>query len=66
MLMDQLATERLLKHLDSEIQKLCEAIAKKRPSASEETKEQATTWWQRGQVYALEQLKTSVTEDKEH
>jgi hypothetical protein len=65
MLMDQLAKENLLKHLDTEIQKLCDVIAKKRPGASDETKEQATTWWQRGQVFALEQLKTTVTEDKE-
>ncbi len=65
MLMDQLAKENLLKHLDAEIHKLCETIVKKRPNASEEAKEQATTWWQRGQVYALEQLKATVTDDKE-
>ena len=66
MLMDQLAKENLLKHLDAEIQKLSEQIINKRPNASEETKESATTWWQRGQVFALEQLKRTVTEDKEH
>ncbi len=64
MQMDQLGKENLLKHIDAQIQTLSDAIARKRP-ATDDGKEQATTWWVRGQIYALEQLKETVKDDKE-
>lgn len=64
MLMDQQAKELILKHIDTETEQLKDQIARIRPT-DEADKESATTWWKRGQVFALERLIQKIKEDEE-
>ncbi len=61
--MDSQAKEMILRHIEQSVAKLKDTIASKRPDG--DPKEQATTWWQRGQVRALEQLMSDIKDDKE-
>ena len=59
--MDSQAKEVILRHVEKTVTHLRELIASKRPDG--DPKEQATTWWQRGQVYALEKLMSDIKDE---
>lgn len=61
--MDSQAKELILLHIEKTIAGLQQIISRTRPTG--DAKEQATTWWQRGQVHALENLISDIKEDKE-
>jgi hypothetical protein len=63
MLMDSMAKAKVLKDIESEIAKVKDRLCATRPTG--DPNEQATTWWNRGQVYALEQLATRIKDEQQ-
>ena len=64
MVIDPITKQKLEAYIDGEVERLQRQIVRMSPTDSE-NKDAATTWWIRGQVKALEGLKTKINDKDE-
>lgn len=64
MVIDPFTRQQLEAYIDAEVEKLQRSISRMTPSESDH-KDSSITWWSRGQIRALEGLKTKINSKDE-